>query len=345
MGLFFSSSFLQGLFHFGFRYEVFWLPLIAEFPDATVAAPLDIAWVWHVHMLSPLAYERDCNEIVSTLVDHKILVGEEREAGLQKAKLLWHQLYGSEPFEVDLTAPIGNEMPRVSRIQYDIVAACSRQRVFNYQVFLPHYGDETFLRDALERYKQHLRFKQQHPNTFLVPCYDFDLIWHVHQVHPLAYRTDTMKILGRVLNHDDSVNDRRPGSKLVNSAKATIKIWKDFGLDFEKNGAMFRGEPPLNIAENPNPIDYSSMAQRFKCLVDVKEVEIQGLPKPKLYLVKISFRSSLGVGGRQIRQETKGPAASFHESSGRPLTTFEFNNTRKSNFILVNSFFSHLKDL
>ena len=109
-------------------------------------------------MLSPLAYERDCNEIVSTLVDHKILVGEEREAGLQKAKLLWHQLYGSEPFEVDLTSPIGNEMPRVSRIQYDIVAACSRQRVFNYQVSLPHYGDKRFLRDALERYKRHLRF-------------------------------------------------------------------------------------------------------------------------------------------------------------------------------------------
>ena len=64
----------MGCFYFGFRYEVFWLPLIAEFPDATVAAPLDIAWVWHVHMLSPLAYERDSNEIVSTLVDHKILV-------------------------------------------------------------------------------------------------------------------------------------------------------------------------------------------------------------------------------------------------------------------------------
>ena len=292
-------------------------------------------------MLSPVAYERDCNEIVSTLVDHKIIVGGEREAGLQKAKLLWQQLYDNEPFEVDLSAPVGNEMPRarVPRIQYDIVAACSRQRVFNYQVSLPHYGDEKFLRDALERYKQHLRFKQQHPNTFLVPCYDFDLIWHAHQVHPLAYRTDTMKILGRVLNHDDSVNDRRPGSKLVNSAKATIKIWKDFGLNLEKNGAMFRGEPPLNIAENPNPIDYSSMAQIFKYFVDVDEVEIQGLPKPKLYLVEIGFRSSLGAGGRQISQETIGPASYLHESSGQPLTTLEFNDTRKSDFIQVKSFF------
>ena len=165
----------MGCFHFGFRYEVFWLPLIAEFPDATVAAPLDIAWVWHVHMLSPLAYERDCNEIVSTLVDHKILVGEEREAGLQKAKLLWHQLYSNEPYEVDLSAP-ASIVPHVSRIQYDIVAGCSRQRVFYYQVSLPHYGDRKFLKKALERYKQHLRFAQSHPGTFLVPCFDSDLI-------------------------------------------------------------------------------------------------------------------------------------------------------------------------
>ena len=136
---FFQVVFYMGCFHFGFRYEVFWLPLIAEFPDATVAAPLDIAWVWHVHMLSPLAYERDCSEIVSTLMDHKILVGEEREAGLQKAKLLWHQMYGNEPYEVDLSAP-ASIVPHVSRIQYDIVAGCSRQRVFYYQVSLPHYG-------------------------------------------------------------------------------------------------------------------------------------------------------------------------------------------------------------
>jgi len=292
-------------------------------------------------MLSPLAYERDCNAIVSTLVDHKTIVGGEREAGLQRAKLLWHQLYGNEPFEVDLTAPVGNEMPHVSRIQYDIVAACSRQRVFNYQVSLPHYGDQRFLRDALIRYKQHLIFKQQHFDTFLVPCYDFDLMWHAHQVHPLAYRTDTMKILGRVLNHDDSANDRRPGSKLVTSAKATMKIWKDFGVDFKTDGVTFRGEPPLNIVENRNPIDYSSMAKiRFTYLVDVCEVVIQGLPKPKLYLVQISFRGSFGANGRQLSKETKGPVAYFHDSSGNALTErFKFDTSR-SNFIQVESLFS-----
>ena len=48
-----------------------------------LAAPLDIAWVWHVHMLSPLSYERDCNEIVSVLVDHRFLVRKAREKGLK----------------------------------------------------------------------------------------------------------------------------------------------------------------------------------------------------------------------------------------------------------------------
>ena len=279
-------------------------------------------------MLSPLAYERDCNVIVSTLVDHKTIVGGERQAGLQKAKLLWHQLYGNEPFEVDLTAPVGNEMPHVSRIQYDIVAACSRQRVFNYQVSLPHYGDETFLRDALIRYKQHLMFKQQHLITFLVQRYDF--MWHAHQVHPLAYRTDTMKILGRVLNHDDSVNDRRPGS--VTSAKATIKMWKEFGMNFRTNGATFRGRKKSKN-RNPRPIDYSSMAKiRFTYLVHVYGVEIQGLPKPKLYLVQISLRGSFGAGGQQSSYKIKGPVANFHGS------TFEFDTSR-NNFIQVKSLF------
>ena len=258
-------------------------------------------------MLSPLAYERDCNVIVSTLGDHKTIVGGEREAGLQKAKLLWHQLYGNEPFEVDLTAPVGNEMPHVSRIQYDIVAACSHQRVFNYQVSFPHYGDETFLRDALIRYKQQFMFKQQHLNTFLVQRYDF--MWHAHQVHPLAYRTDTMKILGRVINHDDSVNDRRLGS--VTSAKATIKIWN----------------------HNPRPIDYSSMAKiRFTYLVHVSGVEIQGLPKPKLYLLQLSLRGSYGAGGQQSSYKIKGLVANFHG------ITFEFDTSR-SNFIQVKSLF------
>ena len=104
-------------------------------------------------MLSPVSYQRDCNEIVATLVDHKILVGEQRDKGLVKARALWEKLYPEEPFEVDLTAPVCDAPDFQSRIEYDIEAACARQRVFNYQVSLPHFADKRFLTEAVKRYK------------------------------------------------------------------------------------------------------------------------------------------------------------------------------------------------
>ncbi len=37
------------------RYERLWLPLIGRFQnEATLEPPLDVAWVWHTHMLGRL---------------------------------------------------------------------------------------------------------------------------------------------------------------------------------------------------------------------------------------------------------------------------------------------------
>lgn len=40
---------------------------------------------------------------VATLVNHKILVAEQRQNGLVKAWALWEELYPGKPFEGDLT--------------------------------------------------------------------------------------------------------------------------------------------------------------------------------------------------------------------------------------------------
>ncbi|KIH56430.1 hypothetical protein ANCDUO_13389 [Ancylostoma duodenale] len=39
------------------RYETCWLPMQAAHPDMNVIPPLDVHWVWHTHMLSPLHYQ------------------------------------------------------------------------------------------------------------------------------------------------------------------------------------------------------------------------------------------------------------------------------------------------
>ena len=332
---------------FSFRYELFWLPLLAQnatrtekwFIALNIAAPLDIAWVWHVHMLSPVSYQRDCNEIVAALVDHKILVGEQRYKGLVKARALWEKLYPEEPFEVDLTAPVCDAPDFQSRIEYDIEAACARQRVFNYQVSLPHFADKTFLTKAVERYKLHLYLKQQNPETFFVPCYDSDLIWHAHQLNPLIYTRDTTKILGKVFNHNDSVNDRKPGSKLSKSETVTREKWKNLGHQFALNGAMFRGEPPL-ITQKES-IDYSLHAA-LEYTVDLTTLEVEGLPKPKPYTVEID-----DINGSQVlKMHVRGPAARVTKSDG-VLSRFAYKkknsvNLRVSVLVLIFSFFNVL---
>ena len=311
------------------RYELFWLPLLAQSSVADdITAPLDIAWVWHVHMLSPTSYEKDCNEVVSTLVDHKILVGKKRTKGLERARILWKELYPSEPFEADLSTYVDNVPDFESKIEYDITAACSRQRVFYYQVSLPHYEDKKFLKKALERYKQHLVLKQQNPDMFFVPCYDFDLIWHAHQVHPVIYKKDTTKILGKVLNHNDSVNDRQPGSKLSTSYEITREKWKEAGQEFAVRGAMFRGEPPLSTSVQAELVDYTGLAA-LEYTVKLTRLEVEGLPKSKSYTVKIDVVR----GERVLKARVRGPAVRLSHSTN-VLSTFTFN-TKDNNSLRV----------
>ena len=85
-----------------------------------------------------------------------------------------------------------------------------------------------------------LCLKAAHPDKFLVPCYDIDIAWHTHQVMPVSYELETTSLLGAMLSHDDSVNDRAPGSKLSNSSSMTAKLWKEtFDKDFRQPGTYW----------------------------------------------------------------------------------------------------------
>ena len=231
------------------RYEKLWLPLLAANPKKELKPPLDIHWVWHVHLLAPYYYEKDCMRIVGVVLDHQLSSTSSQNSALERAQNAWWTAYKDEPFEVALSGsavekPLSTNY--VSQCKYNIEHAASRQKMFYYQVSLPHYNNTTFLTEAIKRYKKFLYLKQNNPEVFLVPCYDFDLVWHSHQLHPLAYKRDTEAVLGRMLNHDDSVTDRTPDAKLMKSDVKTRDLWKaTFDEDFMLCGAMYRGEPPF----------------------------------------------------------------------------------------------------
>ncbi len=125
---------------------------------------------------------------------------------------------------------------------YDIAAACQRQRNFNYQISLPHFTSPKFLAEAVNRYHRFIFLKQVYHNEFLVPCYDFDIVWHTHIAHPSIYMSDCTRLLNQLLKHDDSLGDRSMGSKLLKGEAVTKKLWAyHFPSDgFWRRGSMYR---------------------------------------------------------------------------------------------------------
>jgi hypothetical protein len=213
-----------------YRYEVIWLPMLQKHNyDEKLIAPIDVEWIWHVHMLCPTQYIEDMKSIANFVPNHRLKSEQEIQHYYQFSKQKWEQF---SSVDYDYMNDKTQQPTFKSRIKYDIKSASSRQKAFYYNVSLPHFKNDDFLKLGIERYKKFLQLKSELPNLFIVPCYLIDIIWHSHQLHPSSYRQDVMKILGFVLPHDDSVNDRSPGSKLNVSSDMTCKEWKEVSLKF-----------------------------------------------------------------------------------------------------------------
>eukprot|EP00736_Rhodelphis_marinus_P011591 Rmarinus@m.26121 len=229
------------------RYENYWLPLAAKQENVNLEPPLDVAWIWHIHMLCPTGYERDCMNVVGKVVDHKPASMAQRQKNRVLARTVWTQAYPGIPFDMPKRSPTKPAEAHLSKskISYDLASAAQRQGSFVYQVSLPHYYDPKWLKIGLLRYRAWLALKKQHREVFLVPTYDIDLMWHTHQLHPLRYKEDMMKFLGFFLPHDDTDTDRSQGSKLHQGGEATANLYSTtYGVHYAREGAMYRGPEP-----------------------------------------------------------------------------------------------------
>ena len=166
-------------------------------------------------MLAPVSYQRGLTRRFGRAINHKPIESNHLLALRERTKELWDKKYPTEPFDPTYQSTDNDNFQ--SGFEYDIAEAVQRQKLFFYQVSLPHYQDRSFLKASISRYKMYLYLKSKYSSEFLVPCYDMDVCWHTHQVQPELYAFETKEILGHILPHDDSVNDRAPGSKLNNS--------------------------------------------------------------------------------------------------------------------------------
>jgi hypothetical protein len=60
---------------------------------------------------------------------------------------------------------------------------------------------------AIDRYGKFLKLFKLYPHMMFVPTLDIDLVWHTHQCSPSRYEAGTVKIAGRLIDHDEEFGE------------------------------------------------------------------------------------------------------------------------------------------
>lgn len=208
--------------------------------------PMDIAWVWHCHRLSPRVYQRDiaalgdCGDVG---LDDAFRFSDGEDSQSQRVRSLWEAIYVDEPFlppyivrcswDEDVAArrqgissflgDLGRKAFKGSIDGRAIRAVASAQKTFLRQVVgeegqVPEGGateelceTNQWLGRAWDRYLMWLGlWKGLGESAELVPMSDINVAWHAHLSCSGVYRKDCEAILGWVLDHDTlAVEDRR----------------------------------------------------------------------------------------------------------------------------------------
>nr|XP_043618432.1 glycine-rich domain-containing protein 1-like [Erigeron canadensis] len=301
-----------------YRYNACWLPLLAKHSESWVTegplvVPLDCEWVWHCHRLNPVRYKSDCEEFYGRILDNCNVVSCVQGISTRETEEIWNELYPNEPYDFDMGRALSSEFSDTkygtqSFSKYDFTLAIQRQSTFFYQVSRQHFNSNVFLEAAVARYKGFLhiirRNRERSIRRFCVPTYDVDLIWHTHQLHPAFYCKDLVELLGKILDHDDTDQDRGKGQKLDTGFSDTTKQWEEtFGSRYWRAGVMYRGRAPSPVTTIPCIPDIATNAtdstNGFERLIDspklsyievlLEFIEINNLPEIHKGKVDIVF--------------------------------------------------------
>jgi hypothetical protein len=162
--------------------------------------------VWRAHLLSPVAYAKDCADILEA-------------AGLEP-QLIDHC---PQPVEVYICRPpttaTVSDVNEVETTWRDgLVAAVRRQRRFMQQVdhlrrtfasSSPLHTSsgawDALVAEELQPYRLFLQDAASAEKNLPVPSLTLDLVWHTHMLHPQRYSAECAQLCGRLIDHDDSV--------------------------------------------------------------------------------------------------------------------------------------------
>lgn len=222
------------------RYETIWLPLAAAY--GLLGPPIDVHWIWCVHMLSPTNYKQDCITLTNKLIDHRCLPLKDLQKAREASRKIWIAKYPDEPFDFDPNSSANLDMISFkSRLSQNLRESISKHFAFHYQVSLPHYQDIKFLEESVVRYKKFVFLQLQYPDQVMLPMIDIALIWHCHKVHPSVYSKDTKSSIDKIILKSHAIPDLLWIQTPI-AIEITAELWTVvFKDNYIKPGCQYRG--------------------------------------------------------------------------------------------------------
>ena len=94
-----------------------------------------------------------------------------------------------------------------SCLSIDLIKGMYRQLAFVNKICsnYVYWSDTSLIHAAISRYLKFLELIANYPGKTMVPTIDIDLVWHTHQTQPVRYCEYTKSLLGKILNHDDTI--------------------------------------------------------------------------------------------------------------------------------------------
>ena len=185
------------------RYNECWLPLFKEHGSDVlhIAPPLDVYFVWYLHMLAARSYHLDCLSRFGRVFYHEFdLSLNQYFQAVKQTRDLWKEKFPFVPFDIDLNVVCEDDSSNVLATAEDtnlppFCMRATKELLFYYDVSLPHYKDETFLVNAVERYLKFLvTIKNDPASSQQAPPEDIPvdviLVWKTHKLHPISYTKD-----------------------------------------------------------------------------------------------------------------------------------------------------------
>jgi hypothetical protein len=131
-------------------------------------------------MLSPIEYIKDCKKIANNqILNNTYLIKVDEN----ESQNLWELKFDASYDYLNANSISSSDLEEFSSFKssfkYDLENACKRQKVFYYQVSLPHYRNRDYLNLCLQRYKKFLYLKKYHKADFLVPCFGNNFEYHI----------------------------------------------------------------------------------------------------------------------------------------------------------------------